>query len=192
MTLQRIVRTYGTWTARPLVADDLLEFHAARMLLLLRHCGTRNRIEGLTKLAKLDFFVRYPTFFNRVASPQVQGENAGEGSRQPESVMVRHHYGPWDHRYYQVLGYLEGCGLVTVSLGYHGYLIALTNGGINSADALTAEEPFGPVVDHMRQVKKALGRRSGSALKRLVYAQFDQEVAALRRRCVSHSPFWKS
>ena len=42
----------------PLLADDVLEFHAARLLLLFRVCGTKDRIDGLTKMAKLDFFVR--------------------------------------------------------------------------------------------------------------------------------------
>ncbi len=48
----------------PLAADDLLEFHAARLLLLFKVCGVAGRIDGLTKMAKLDFFVRYPQFFN--------------------------------------------------------------------------------------------------------------------------------
>jgi hypothetical protein len=50
----------------PVAADDLLEFHAARLLLLFKFCGKTNRnsglprIDGLTKMAKLDFFVRHP------------------------------------------------------------------------------------------------------------------------------------
>ncbi len=47
----------------PLSADDILEFHAARLLLLLSVCGVSGRIDGLTKMAKLDFFARYPAFF---------------------------------------------------------------------------------------------------------------------------------
>jgi hypothetical protein len=47
----------------PLSADNIVEFHAARILLLISLCGTSNRIDGLTKMAKLDFFVRYPNFF---------------------------------------------------------------------------------------------------------------------------------
>ena len=35
----------------PAVADDLLEFHAARLLLLFRICGIRDRIDGLTEMA---------------------------------------------------------------------------------------------------------------------------------------------
>ncbi len=52
----------------PLTADQITEFHAARLMLLLHLCGVKNRIEGLTKLAKLDFFVRYPAFFLRAAA----------------------------------------------------------------------------------------------------------------------------
>ena len=49
--------------AWPLAADDIVEFHAARLLLLMEICGVKGRIDGLTKMAKLDFFSRYPDFF---------------------------------------------------------------------------------------------------------------------------------
>ena len=52
----------------PLPADDIAELHAGRLLMLMRYCGTGNRIDGLTKLAKLDFFVRYPDAFDKMAS----------------------------------------------------------------------------------------------------------------------------
>ena len=32
----------------PVLADDVLEFHALRLLLLLKVCGTSGRIDGLT------------------------------------------------------------------------------------------------------------------------------------------------
>lgn len=83
--------------ALPLVADDVLEFHAARLLLLFRICGTKDRISGLTKMAKLDFFVRYPQFFERLRAHI--HNTAPVVSRSVESSMVRHHYGPWDKRY---------------------------------------------------------------------------------------------
>lgn len=38
-------------------ADEVLELHAARLLLLIKLCGVKGeKISGLTKLAKLDFF----------------------------------------------------------------------------------------------------------------------------------------
>jgi hypothetical protein len=54
--------------AAALVADDILEFHAGRLLLLLSTCGgTGGSINGLTKMAKLDFFVRYPDIAREAA-----------------------------------------------------------------------------------------------------------------------------
>ena len=95
----------------PLSADNIVEFHAARIFLLISLCGTGNRIDGLTKMAKLDFFVRYPDFFAvaKNTSPPV-----AESNDTVRSAMIRHHYGPWDKRYYHVLAYLEARQLIEV------------------------------------------------------------------------------
>jgi hypothetical protein len=95
----------------PISADDLLEFHAGRLLLLFKFCGTAGRIDGLTKMAKLDFFVRYPQFFEKAC--KVLGSQTEPSTRTVESSMIRFHYGPWDDRYYHVLGYLEAKGLLS-------------------------------------------------------------------------------
>ena len=62
----------------PLSADNIVEFHAARILLLISVCGTGNRIDGLTKMAKLDFFVRYPDFFAVAKSGSSQNAKDNE------------------------------------------------------------------------------------------------------------------
>ena len=61
-------------------------------------------------MAKLDFFVRYPEFFDEVCA--YLGHPISGVAITRESGMVRFHYGPWDNRYYQVLAYLEGVGLL--------------------------------------------------------------------------------
>jgi len=160
--------------AIPLAADDVMEFHAARLLLLLHHCGSGDTIHGLTKLAKLDFFVRYPAFFGRVANRL--GRPVSTPEREPESAMVRHHYGPWDKRYYQVLGSLRACGLIAVQKSGNAYDFSLTALGKEKAESLSQREPFMPIVEHMQIVKKVLGRKSGTQLKSLVYDVFDVEV----------------
>ena len=166
---------------RPLVSDDIIEFHAARLLLLLQVCGTKNRrIDGLTKLAKLDFFVRYPGFFARAC--EQLGVDAtfrtAEVETVVESTMVRYHYGPWDHRYYHVLAYLEGKGLVEVSRGSSkAFQFELTDRGIERAKMLSELAPFQEQAVLMRQVRKILGKKTGSQLKDLVYQLFGREVA---------------
>lgn len=180
MSLKSITRLREL-SSRPLVADNLLEFHASRLLLLLDVVGVRGRIDGLTKFAKLDFFVRYPTFFLRLEGGD--GEIATRASI-VDSPMVRYHYGPWDHRYYQVLAYLEGNGTVTVTPVGNGYRIALTDTGRSIAKALRRERSFAALVAHMRRVKKKLGSRTGSSLKHLIYKEFESDVADLAMQTV--------
>jgi hypothetical protein len=47
----RSLNRLGTRPASlPLAADDIVEFHAARLLLLILLCGVAGRIDGLTKM----------------------------------------------------------------------------------------------------------------------------------------------
>jgi hypothetical protein len=162
----------------PLAADDILEFHAARLLLLMHVCGTAGRIDGLTKMAKLDFFTRYPDFFDaaRAATePDAQSAHV-DRSEAVESTMVRHHYGPWDKRYYQVLAHLEARRLITVAKVKNSYQIALSAEGAEKAKALAKRPSFATLVERQKAVKKTFGGKSGTALKTLIYQLFDEEV----------------
>jgi hypothetical protein len=174
----RSFRRLGSQPARlALVADEVVEFHASRLLLLFNVCGTSDRIEGLTKLAKLDFFVRYPAFFDRIAKPSADAEASLDDTPSVESPMVRHHYGPWDRRYYHVLAYLEARGLIRVSKDGRAYIFALTDKGREIATSLRKSDEFSDLVVQMQRVKKAVGRFSGSRLKQMIYDEFGREVA---------------
>ena len=163
----------------PLSADDILEFHLARIILLLKVCGVSGRIDGLTKMAKLDFFVRYPGFFEaaRAADPSTNAPDRSDSIEAIESAMVRHHYGPWDKRYYHVLAHLEAKQLIAVTKEKNSYRIVLTALGRERAKELATRPSFGPLLQHMREVKKLYGGRSGNSLKNLIYKVFDTEVS---------------
>lgn len=165
----------------PLSADDIVEFHAARLLLLLSLCGTAGRINGLTKMAKLDFFARYPDFFEaaRAATAGVGtpgGHDRGPSDQAVESAMVRHHYGPWDKRYYHVLAHLEAKRLVSITKEGSSYRVALTDLGRERSRALAARPSFAPLVERMRELKRTFGAKTGTALKDLIYRLFEVEV----------------
>jgi hypothetical protein len=160
--------------AAPLAADDVLEFHAGRLLLLLSVCGgSTGAIAGLTKMAKLDFFVRYPAFFRAVDS---RGKRP-VASEVVETAMVRHHYGPWDKRYYHLLSYLEARQLISVRPSGQSYRIALTQLGKATARKLLHSEAFQDLLKHMREVNHKFGRKTGNELKNLIYETFSEEVA---------------
>lgn len=176
------IKNLGKYSAgKTLVSDDLIEFHASRLLLLISICGSKDqktknsKIDGLTKLAKLDFFVRYPAFFNKVSN-YLNSNNIIE-SNVVESSMVRFHYGPWDKRYYQVIPYLEAKGLVTVVKINTAYNFLLTDLGKEIANKLVSNDEFGELTARMKIVKKLLGSKTGNALKELIYKVFDEEVA---------------
>ena len=167
--------------SQPLLADDLIEFHLARILLLLRLCGRNDRIAGLTKFAKLDFFVRYPEFFERARERTVGVSDDGIPSAvtdtRVESSMVRHHYGPWDKRYYQLLSQLGASSLVKVVKSGVTYNIELTEAGVTYAERLRKDDAFAQLVAHMQKVSKVFGGKNGNTLKNLIYETFGDEVA---------------
>jgi len=165
----------------PLSADEIMEFHLARILLLLKLCGRKNRITGLTKFAKLDFFARYPEYFNEVANLiESSNRNTSHGaalSSTIESSMVRHHYGPWDKRYYHLLARLSATDLISVGKSGSAYTIELTQEGQKYAKRICEEESYSSLTSHMRQVSKVLGGKNGNTLKKLIYETFEHEVA---------------
>ena len=179
MKSYRSLATYPV--SLPISPDDIVEFHLARILLLIRLCGSSNKINGLTKFAKLDFFVRYPDFFKRAisetdkGSEEVQLQVLKTGS--VESSMVRHHYGPWDKRYYHILAHLAAKKLIEVSKHKNTYIIRLTEEGKVRADMLKKDSSFKDLTSHMAQVKKSFGHKNGTFLKNLIYKTFDKEVA---------------
>lgn len=184
----RSINRIGTRPASlPLSADDVVEFHAARLLLLLSVCGVAGRIDGLTKMAKLDFFARYPDFFEAAAArmPASSEKTAREetGDSAVESAMVRHHYGPWDKRYYHVLAYLEAKGLINVTKEVKTYRLALTDLGKQRAKVLASAPSFSDLTERMGGIKRIFGGKSGAFLKDHIYKLFDEEVG---RRPLGH------
>ena len=113
------------------VLRDDLAYHQARVLLLVAAVSQRQeharKLDGMTKLAKLDFLLRYPALAPQVldaldpADPRLH--LSGGDVADPTSVeapMTRYKYGPWDDRYYAVLGALVGRGLLRYSPGRKG------------------------------------------------------------------------
>ena len=163
-----------TPVSSPLPAEIVFELHAARLILLIRHCGVSERIDGLTKLAKLDFFVRYPEFFGKAA--KALGSEVEAVSRSSDSSMVRYRYGPWDNRYYHLLSYLESTGLVSIEQSGKLYRLRLTTAGSDLAKKVSDDSRYASLIQHMKNVKKMMGSKSGSTLKNLIYEVFESEV----------------
>ncbi len=161
--------------------DDLLDFHAARLLVLLEICGAGDRsrrIDGRTKLAKLDFFLRYPRFL-REAQLTLGMEESSTLDNELEAPMIRYRYGPWDPKYRDYLAFLEARGLLrVVGSDIEGY--SLTASGRRTAQALIENEAFAPLVLRAQSMIGNLADWNGTQLKSFIYERFAREVGDLQ------------
>ena len=161
------------------------DLHAARLLVLISAfsgTGQGDAVEGLTKLAKLDFLLRYPVMLERALAAKgrstrdVQLEDHERLS--VESEMVRYRFGPWDHRYREFLNILVGKGLVTVSVEGRKVVLALTERGRTLASELSASPAFQDYARRSALLKRHFDVQA-TILTRFIYETFP-EVVSLR------------
>lgn len=160
---------------------DPLEYHVARVLLLVDafSTGRRSSLDGLTKLVKLDFLLRYPTFLDRLLparnavwpsglEPSPVEEHA------VESTMVRYKYGPWDDRYYPIIGVLIGKQLTERTVGRGRIALRSTPAGHEVADRLRTSG-WELVAGRCKLLKRHFDL-SGSTLKEMIYKELPDVV----------------
>lgn len=170
----RVVRAIGAAER----SDDL---HVGRLLVLLRAAGGRDgtqQVAGITKLAKMDFLLRYPNGLARVL--HATGGNVAHAEIKPherdtiETKMVRFRYGPWDERYRRWIGLLVARGLGTTYVIGRTVYVRLTDLGREVADQLGQLEEFDDLRRRGDLIAKAVGRMSATRLKNFIYEQFPE------------------
>jgi hypothetical protein len=159
-------------------AENADSLHLARLLVLLRSADKRGKgspkpIEGITKLAKLDFLLRYPVYLERALlalnkSP-ADAEVLPRERTTVETKMIRFRYGPWDGRYRRWLSLLSSRGLITLSMSGRRIEIGLTDRGRALADELAFRPTFADFANRGALVMKAVGTMSATKLKNFVY-----------------------
>lgn len=152
----------------------------ARLLLLIAAFSRRNRVlEGRTKLAKLDFLLRYPIYFDRalqVRRPQLTPSLRSHGP-DVESRMVRYRYGPWDPAYFALLGRLIGKGLVKPAPFARGIGYRVTENGQMIATDLQREPAWLDVAQRVDILRRHFDL-TGAFLKRFIYENFPEVTRA--------------
>lgn len=156
--------------------------HLARLLLLLRSFAGRDgrgTIDGLTKLAKLDFLLRYPTYLERALVAKGVAPTAAEVKdyerRSVESTMVRYRYGPWDFRYRRFVNLLVAKGLASVAFEGRTIRIGLTETGLSHAARLSEQQSFQDLVSRSHLLRSHFDI-SATHLKNFVYETFPEIV----------------
>ena len=178
------------------VLDDLA-YHQARVLLLVdvvaAEPGHGRKLDGLTKLAKLDFLVRYPALAavildrldeddERLHVPIAERVTPTD----VEDPMVRYKYGPWDDRYYPVVGALVSRGLLRYTRGRQGSVALVpTTTGRRLAEDLRSDEAWGAIADRCKAVAQASTGLTGNALKKRIYERLADVMDRPHRAVIS-------
>jgi len=138
--------------------DDDYDFHAYRILLLLRICGTKRdgffshfTIYGRRKFSFFDFLIRYPFYLMRAIEKSDKKYLATYiklndfEKKMAFSPMIRYIRGPWDHRYDSIFNYMISKNLIDVKYDHYtksqkAFLINLTTLGTEKADEIAEVE----------------------------------------------------
>lgn len=156
------------------------ELHLARLLLLLEAAQGHKGVDGIMKLAKLDFLLRYPVCLSRalprVGQPSSYAAVEAHEMNSIESRMVRFKYGPWDSRYRQWIGLLVARGLATTGRHGHTVHVTLTPLGEVTARQISARPEFIRMSARCVVVQKYFGRMRPTQIKDFVYQTFPELV----------------
>jgi hypothetical protein len=155
------------------------EYHQARVLLLINAMsGRTGSLDGLTKLAKLDFLLRYPTFLERLLPGRMIGDAAPTSEERDtvESRMIRYKYGPWDDRYYGIIGALVSRGLIDYAQSRGRVALRPTAAGRELSQSLARDHHWAMTADRCALLHEQYGRLTGNALKNLIYQSLPEVV----------------
>ena len=161
--------------------ENLDDFHLGRLLVLLRSADARKlkpetkakAVEGITKLAKLDFLLRYPTCLERALKHI--GRDPSVARVQPrertsvESKMIRFRYGPWDERYRRWLGLLAARSLLKLGIEGNTVQIGLTDSGRDLADQFRKDPLYLELTHRSDVITRIFGGLPATHLKDFVY-----------------------
>ena len=157
-----------------------MESEARLLLLIDAFTSGIKALEGRTKLAKLDFLLRYPDFMSRalkIRNPDAVLELKHSEVNNIETRMVRYRYGPWDPSYYAILGRLIGKGLIETVPITRGVGYRTTQSGRSVATKFAENENWAEVAVRIRLLRRHFDLK-GSTLKDFIYKNFPEVTNA--------------
>jgi hypothetical protein len=163
--------------------DRSIDLHIVRLLILISTFAEKNQcgiIEGLTKLAKLDFLLRYPIMLERalLAKKRSIHDVALENCERynVESEMVRYRFGPWDHRYREYLNVMVAKNLVKIIIEGRKIIIMTTKAGQELAQKLSSENSFIHYTNRAKLLRNNFDL-TATNLMRFIYDTFPEIIS---------------
>jgi hypothetical protein len=162
------------------LSDDL---HIIRILLILGSASKRKTtttVQGITKLAKLDFLLRYPNCLKRALLAERKDLDSIKivfnefELHSIESKMIRFKYGPWDQRYRRWIGILVSKGLAITFVKGRTVCVEITELGKTVFEQIKYFEDFATLTNRCDIILKVFGTFSATKLMRFIYQTFPE------------------
>ena len=157
--------------------------HKSRIIILLYAFAEEpnsSPIEGIPKLAKLDYFLQYPNMLRRaleakgISAKGMQLQNYEANSVEAEWAQYR--FGPWEHSYRLYLNLLVGEGLIKMSNEGKEPIISLTEKGFHLGKELCKEPTLSIYRDRAILLKRHFNLTSTN-LMRFIYSTFPEIIS---------------
>ncbi|TDL67426.1 hypothetical protein E2R56_19735 [Rhodococcus qingshengii] len=165
--------------------DENDELNIIRMLILIDKMAGRNQnqtIDGINKLVKLDFLLRYPVALERALMrlnkykdvPKIDIQQYERES--VETNLMHFNYGPWDSRYRRFLTILEAKGLIAYIISGKTVNVSITQTGHRTVEDISSFSEFQDYVKRSGLIKKHFGSFSSKKLINFFYDVFPEMV----------------
>lgn len=155
-------------------------YHCVRILILLSKSqgnATIKAIDGLSKLAKMDFFMQYPKCLKRAAklikrTPDIEVLESEANSI--GSKMYYFKYAPWDYRYRKWISLLQARGLVISHTKGNTVHVEITMTGMELAQQIQTYAEYALWRTNGAAVIKIFSSMSGAKISKFISDEFPE------------------
>lgn len=165
--------------------DENVELNIIRILILIDKMAGRNHkqtIDGINKLVKLDFLLRYPVALERALTKLKEDQDIPKINIQVyeresvEANLMHFNYGPWDSRYRRFLTILEAKSLIAYIISGKTVKVSITHTGHKTVEDISSFSEFHNYVVRSGLIKRHFGSYSSKKLINLFYDVFPEMV----------------
>lgn len=158
-----------------------------RMLILIYTFAGKNgtgKIEGISKLAILDFLLRYPVALDKMLENQeLKGNKTINHKRfqlqsyevnSIDAKMMKFNFAPWDFKYRRIVSILKAKDLIQVNLDGKKTVLRIKSNGIDTAKKIQDLKDYEYLVVRCKIIKSVFGSWSQKKLIDMIYIIFPE------------------
>lgn len=162
-----------------LVEGDLYTQLARLMILINDLCGIQHnkKIDGVNKLAKLDFLLKSPTYLKKGLlrlNTKVTIEVTNVEADSIENRLQQYRYIPWDEEYRKYLNVIIAKGLIDIFFEKDDYFIQISELGIQVSEALKEDRFFKEYSNRSKIISTHFGSYSEGYLNNFFAINFPE------------------